>query len=95
MNYTGWEKPCVQAENQVWKTRVWIAEKGGTFINPLNKKQKVKTTLPTAQQNKLKSKKRYEFSIFHIFWRVTGCKQQSKKKIEGLQAARTSTLVFM
>jgi hypothetical protein len=29
MNSKGWEKPGVEAENQVW-----IAEKGGTFINP-------------------------------------------------------------
>jgi hypothetical protein len=36
MNYKGWEKPGVEAENQVWKTRVWVAEKGGMFINPLN-----------------------------------------------------------
>jgi hypothetical protein len=36
---------------------VWIAEKGGTFINPLNKKQKFKTTLPTAQQKKIEKQK--------------------------------------
>jgi hypothetical protein len=34
------------------------------------------------------------FSIFHIFWRVTGCKQQ-RKKIEGFKAARNSKTVFM
>jgi hypothetical protein len=33
------------------------------------------------------------FSIFHIFWRVTGCKQQ--RKIEGLKSARNSKSVFM
>jgi hypothetical protein len=48
--------------------------------------------LSTAQEKKLKSKNQYVF--FHIFGRVTGCKQK-RQKIKGLQAAMTSKLLFM